>query len=128
VTDSDALPYCPDHAHACPGESAHPARLVCPDCGRSTPNRDDIAAGYCPWCHWWTSDPQLGPARRAMMAERPSDEEVELLARFQFDRAGPTPTPDLLAKFRHRVDYERLGRRVVELAAGTDTPPEWDQP
>lgn len=38
--------------------------LICPDCGFRTRHREDVKAGYCPFCHWWTSDPELGPARR----------------------------------------------------------------
>jgi hypothetical protein len=42
--------------------------ITCPECGRTSPNPDDVAQGYCGVCHWWTSDEVLGPARRAELA------------------------------------------------------------
>jgi ribosomal protein L37E len=35
--------------------------LSCPCCGRVTCHPDDIKNGYCAACHWYTSDPELGP-------------------------------------------------------------------
>jgi ribosomal protein L37E len=35
--------------------------ITCPECGRTSYHPDDIAQGYCGHCHWWTSDPRLGP-------------------------------------------------------------------
>lgn len=34
--------------------------ITCPRCGRTSFNANDIRALYCGFCHWWTSDPQLG--------------------------------------------------------------------
>jgi hypothetical protein len=35
--------------------------FACPCCGAVSPNELDIAHRYCPACHWWTGDPELGP-------------------------------------------------------------------
>lgn len=45
-------------------------RITCPDCGRSSPNANDIAQGYCGACHWWTSDSVAGWSRRRMLADQ----------------------------------------------------------
>lgn len=37
-----------------------PDSITCPRCGRTSYNPNDVKAGYCGWCHWWTSDPLLG--------------------------------------------------------------------
>jgi hypothetical protein len=29
-------------------------RFTCPRCKRTTPNENDVRAGYCPGCHDWT--------------------------------------------------------------------------
>lgn len=34
--------------------------ITCPRCSRTSYNPNDIAQGYCGYCHWWTSDAQLG--------------------------------------------------------------------
>lgn len=34
--------------------------ITCPRCERTSWNPNDIAAGYCGACHWWTSDKHLG--------------------------------------------------------------------
>lgn len=35
--------------------------ITCPRCGATSYNPGDIANTYCGRCHWWTSDPLLGP-------------------------------------------------------------------
>lgn len=47
--------------------------------------------------------------------ERPTVEEIELVARFNYERSGPIPSPMLLAKFKRDEDYTALGRRLWEL-------------
>jgi hypothetical protein len=32
----------------------------CPRCSQSSRSVDDQAEGYCPRCHWYTGDPELG--------------------------------------------------------------------
>jgi ribosomal protein L37E len=34
--------------------------FTCPRCGAVSYNPNDIEAGYCGRCHWWTGDPVLG--------------------------------------------------------------------
>jgi hypothetical protein len=34
--------------------------ITCPECGRTSYNRHDIAQGYCGNCHAWTSKPNQG--------------------------------------------------------------------
>lgn len=36
-------------------------RITCPVCRRTSYNPNDITERYCGYCHWWTSDPTLGP-------------------------------------------------------------------
>lgn len=36
-------------------------RITCPVCGRRSYNPNDVRELYCGYCHWWTSDPLLGP-------------------------------------------------------------------
>jgi hypothetical protein len=33
--------------------------ITCPRCERTSYNLSDIEQGYCGFCCWWTSDPQL---------------------------------------------------------------------
>lgn len=33
--------------------------FICPACGATSYNENDIAAGYCGRCHWYTGDPML---------------------------------------------------------------------
>lgn len=40
-----------------------PPSITCPDCGRTSFHPMDVAQGYCGWCHWWTSDPELARVR-----------------------------------------------------------------
>lgn len=35
--------------------------FTCPCCGATSDHPQDVEHGYCPACHWWTGDPQLGP-------------------------------------------------------------------
>lgn len=34
--------------------------ITCPRCSRTSYHPEDIKQGYCGFCHWWTSDSQLG--------------------------------------------------------------------
>lgn len=31
--------------------------ITCPRCERTSHHPEDEKAGYCGFCHWWTSDP-----------------------------------------------------------------------
>lgn len=44
--------------------------ITCPRCGRTSYSPGDIAQKYCGWCHWWTSDSQLGRPEVIADAER----------------------------------------------------------
>jgi hypothetical protein len=46
-----------------PAPSA-PVSITCPECGKTSHHPQDIEQGYCGNCHWWTSDPELGPPTR----------------------------------------------------------------
>lgn len=37
--------------------------ITCPVCEETSAHPNDIRDGYCGRCHWWTSDPILGPLR-----------------------------------------------------------------
>jgi hypothetical protein len=39
--------------------------FACPCCGTVSHHPEDVAHGYCARCHWWTGDPELGPAHIA---------------------------------------------------------------
>lgn len=39
------------------------ACITCPTCKRTSFNPNDVEAGYCGYCHWWTSDPNLAEHR-----------------------------------------------------------------
>src|SRR4051794_6113573 len=39
--------------------------IICPRCGRESYHPEDIRQKYCGYCHWWTSDPTLGPQQCA---------------------------------------------------------------
>jgi uncharacterized iron-regulated membrane protein len=41
--------------HACPTCGSPVPSITCPDCGMTSYNGNDIAAGYCGNCHAWTS-------------------------------------------------------------------------
>lgn len=63
---------------------------ACPDCGRRTRHPDDIDAGYCPSCHWWTGDAQLREARREELRERvPGWHDYLTDCEWVFDRRPP---------------------------------------
>jgi hypothetical protein len=34
--------------------------ITCPECGATSSHPQDVRQGYCPRCHWWTSDAVLG--------------------------------------------------------------------
>jgi hypothetical protein len=58
-----------EHCHLlpvldCPGAGT----FTCPECGRTTPNPNDVRERYCPACHWWTGNPELGAHGRAERA------------------------------------------------------------
>lgn len=53
--------YQPTEPDSTPG----PAAFSCPCCGAVSPHPADAANGYCARCHWWTGDPELGPAHLA---------------------------------------------------------------
>lgn len=53
-----------------PEASVKTERFVCPECGASSPNPNDIREGYCGRCHWWTGDPVLLAAWREERAAR----------------------------------------------------------
>jgi hypothetical protein len=40
---------------------ARPA-FTCPCCGAVSRHPKDVEQKYCGRCHWWTGDPELGPA------------------------------------------------------------------
>jgi hypothetical protein len=46
-----------------------PGMFSCPCCGAVSPHPQDVEHGYCPVCHWWTGDPELGPAHLAAGCE-----------------------------------------------------------
>lgn len=43
--------------------------ITCPQCGNTSYNPNDIREGYCGYCHWWTSDPDLGPHFAAVQVQ-----------------------------------------------------------
>jgi hypothetical protein len=64
---------------------------------------------------------------RPQRPERPTEAEVNALARFHVDREGPIPGPGLLAKFVLYDDFARLGERVVDVLSGEDDVPIADE-
>lgn len=50
--------------------------FICEDCGHESWHPRDKAEGYCNRCHWWTGDPNLGPARRNETGIKPYDAMV----------------------------------------------------
>lgn len=43
--------------------------ITCPRCKKVSHHPEDEAQGYCGFCHWWTSDPQLGAPEVIAQAE-----------------------------------------------------------
>lgn len=43
--------------------------ITCPRCGRTSYSEGDIQQKYCGFCHWWTSDSQLGRPEVIAQAE-----------------------------------------------------------
>lgn len=54
------------------------------------------------------------------LQRRPTAEEIDLVARFNYDRSGPIPSPNLLAKFHDDADFLALGKRVWQLLTDPD--------
>lgn len=92
------------------GAGLRPYWLQCPDCGVRTVHPDDIAASYCPRCRWWTSDPELGPARRLMRpdlmmeARRFRDQRRTRAMQLQLYREGKFTLHELIELGRHLDD------------------------
>lgn len=55
---------------------------------------------------------------RPQRPQRPTDAEIDAVARFNVDRQGPIPGPGLLAKFQLYDDFARFGRRVIDVLSG----------
>lgn len=63
---------------------------------------------------------------RPQRPERPTEAEIDALARFNVDRQGPIPGPGLLAKFQLYDDFARLGERVVDVLSGEADVPTYE--
>lgn len=48
--------------------------INCPRCGMTSYHPNDIEAGYCGKCHWWTSDPVLGQIEPPIGSQSTSDD------------------------------------------------------
>lgn len=78
--------------------------FTCPACSATSYNENDITAGYCGRCHWYTGDPLLAWQRPEL-----------------FTAHGATPPARPAAVSRYRVDQRVQHRDDTQYILGTIT-------